>query len=106
MQIDEGLIQELVGRILRATQLRQVILFGSAASGQMTPDSDVDVLMIEDELTGVRQESVRLRLLLGDVGLPVDVFAMTKERFEETKNVIGGLAYPAHKYGRVIHEAS
>ena len=81
MRIDEGLIGEIGKAYLRATQW-QVILFGSAASGQMTPDSDVDVLVIEDELTGVRQESVRLRLSLGDMGLPMDVFAMTKERFE------------------------
>jgi hypothetical protein len=36
----------------------------------------------------------------------VDVFAMTHERFEETKGVIGGLAYPANKYGRVIYETT
>lgn len=38
--------------------------------------------------------------------IPVDVFAMTSERFEETKEVIGGLAYPANKYGKVIYEAA
>jgi hypothetical protein len=27
-------------------------------------------------------------------------------RFEETKDVIGGIAYPAHKYGRVTYEAA
>lgn len=27
-------------------------------------------------------------------------------RFEETKSVIGGLAYPANKYGKVIYEAT
>jgi len=26
--------------------------------------------------------------------------------FEETKNVVGGIAYPANKHGRVIHEAA
>jgi hypothetical protein len=43
---------------------------------------------------------------LGDLGIPVDVFAMTPERFEETKGVIGGLAYPANKFGKVIYEAT
>ena len=36
---------------------------------------------------------------LGDIGYPVDVIVMATERFEETKGVIGGVAYPAHKYG-------
>jgi hypothetical protein len=31
---------------------------------------------------------------------------MAPERFEETKYVIGGLAYPANKYGKVIYEAA
>ena len=30
---------------------------------------------------------------------------MATERFEETKHVIGGIAYPANKYGKVIYEA-
>jgi hypothetical protein len=29
---------------------------------------------------------------------------MGEQEFEETKNVIGGLAYPAHKYGVVLCE--
>jgi hypothetical protein len=31
---------------------------------------------------------------------------MATERFEKTKEIIGGLAYPANKYGRVIYEAA
>ena len=31
---------------------------------------------------------------------------MATECFEETKSVIGGLAYPANKYGRVIYDAA
>ena len=29
---------------------------------------------------------------------------MGEEEFEETKNVIGGLAYPANKYGTILYE--
>jgi len=31
---------------------------------------------------------------------------MRSERFEETRNIIGGIAYPANKYGKVIYEAA
>jgi hypothetical protein len=31
---------------------------------------------------------------------------MAVERFEESKNVVGGNAYPANKYGKVIYEAA
>jgi len=30
---------------------------------------------------------------------------MPLARYDETKDVIGGIAYPAHKYGRVLYEA-
>ena len=53
-----------------------------------------------------REENVRLRKALSGIGLPVDIFTMTSERFHETKDVIGGLAYPANKYGKVIYEES
>ena len=72
----------------------------------MTADSDIDLLVIEPMAENTRHESVRIRRALGDIGYPVDVIVMATERFEETKCVIGGGAYPAHKSGRVLYEAS
>ena len=104
--IDQNLLKTIVDRILSATQPERIILFGSAATGTMTRDSDLDLLVIGDGFTDNREENRRLRRILGDIGMPVDIFAMTPERFEETKSVIGGLAYPANKYGKVIYEAA
>jgi hypothetical protein len=53
-----------------------------------------------------RDEIRRLRQSLGDLEYLVDVWVMGEEEFEETRNVIGGLAYPAHKYGLVLYENS
>ncbi len=100
------MIQEIVRRILGLTSPRRIILFGSAASGRMTRDSDLDLLVLADDPGDTRKNSVRLRQALGGLGVPVDVVVMAPARFEETKEVIGGIAYPAHKYGKVIYEAS
>ncbi len=41
------------------------------------------------------------------MGYPLDVIVIASERdFEETKGIIGGIAYPAHRYGRVLYEAA
>ncbi len=104
--IDQNLLKTIVDRILSAAQPERIILFGSAATGTMTRDSDLDLLVVGDCFTDNREENRRLRRTLGDIGMPVDIFAMTPERFEETKSVIGGLAYPANKYGKVIYEAT
>ena len=106
MTIDNTLLQRVIERLLAAAKPERVILFGSAATGAMGPDSDLDLLVIEPGVTSAREENIRLRAALGDLGIPIDVFAMTPERFEETKRVFGGLAYPANKYGRVIYEAA
>jgi uncharacterized protein len=100
------LVKKVIDRILTVAKPERIILFGSAAAGSMTRDSDLDLLVIEHGFASQREESVRLREALGDLDVPVDIFAMTPERFEETKGVIGGLAYPANKYGKVIYEAT
>ncbi|RKY69990.1 MAG: nucleotidyltransferase domain-containing protein, partial [Candidatus Latescibacterota bacterium] len=38
--------------------------------------------------------------------IPLQIFFMSSEEFEETKDVVGGLAYPAHHWGMVLYENS
>ena len=106
MGVDETLLNEVVRRVLTVARPDRIILFGSAATGQMTEDSDIALLVVEPEPANTRDRSVRIRRALGDVEYPVDVIVMSSERFEETKNIIGGIAYPAQKYGRVLYEAA
>ncbi len=106
MGIDEQTIQQIVQRILRVARPDRIILFGSAATGGMTPDSDIDLLVVEPAPGSTRQESVRLRRQLADLGHAFDVIVVSTAWFEESKGVIGGIVYPAHKYGKVIYEAA
>ena len=106
MGIADSVKTEIVRRILGVATPARIILFGSGATGTMTPDSDIDLLIVEDVPTNRIRESVRLRRVLDDLGWPVDVLVMDKARFEETKNVFGGIAYPANKYGQVLYEAT
>lgn len=104
--IDKALVDEIVRRIVRAAKPERIILFGSAATGKMTGDSDIDVLILETEPGDVRAEGVRLGDALRGLGFGLDAIVMSTERFEESKGVIGGIAYPANKYGIVIYEAA
>lgn len=106
MGIDEQTIREIVRRILSAAKPDKIILFGSAAGGGMTRDSDIDLLVVEPAPGDRRKESVRLSRELSGLGFPFDVIVISTEWFEESKNVIGGIAYPANKYGKVIYEAA
>ena len=106
MGIDDELIQEIVQRVLTVSRPERVILFGSAVSGQLTPDSDVDLLIVEPNPDDRREESVRIHNVLRGLGYPFDIIVISSEWFEESKEVIGGIAYPANKYGKVIYAAA
>ena len=106
MAISQALVSEIVKRILGVAGPQRIILFGSAATEHMSKDSDIDLLVLESSPRDTRKESVRVRQAVRGLGYPFDIIVMAAERFEESKNVIGGIAYPANKYGRVIYEAA
>lgn len=105
-RVDEALLREVAARILTVARPDRVILFGSAAIGEMTRESDIDLLILESDPGEPREAALRIRSTLGGLGVPFDVIVLSTERFEETKDVIGGIAYPAHKYGRIIYEVA
>jgi predicted nucleotidyltransferase len=106
MTIDDSLVNEIVSRVLSVADAEKIIIFGSAVKGEMTRDSDIDLLVLESAPENSREESVRIGDALRGLGVPIDVLVMSRQRFEETHNVIGGIAYPAHREGRVIFEAA
>ncbi len=106
MGIDESLVQEIVRRIRSVAAPDKIVLFGSAAAGTMTRDSDIDLLVVEADPGDPREEYVRIRRALGRLGYPFDVILISTQWFEESKHVFGGIAYPADKYGRVIYAAA
>jgi len=106
MGIDENTIRDIVRRILSVAKPDKIILFGSAVAGKMTRDSDIDLLIVEPEIPDRRAEYVRVRRALSDIRFPFDILFITTQWFEDSKNVIGGIAYPANKYGKVIYDAA
>jgi predicted nucleotidyltransferase len=106
MGVDDSLLYEVVRRVLTVARPDRIILFGSAVTGQMTKDSDLDLLVVEPEPANTRDRSVTIRRALGDMRYPVDVVVISSAHFEETKNIIGGIAYPANKYGQILYEAA
>lgn len=98
MGVDDSLVQEIVRRLLNVILPDRIILFGSAATGIMTRDSDVDLLIVSPSPVNTIEEHVRLRQALRGLGFPFDVFIIATEKFEESKNVFGGITYSAHKW--------
>ena len=105
---DGTVLDRLRERIIHAfgARVRRVILFGSRARGDALPESDYDVLVVFTEL--VPEEWQRTVLNLYDafrgIGVVVEPHPMSELEFEETKGVIGGLAYLAATEGVILYE--
>lgn len=72
-------IKELLVRLRRGLEhlygdrLAGVYLFGSFARGEATPESDVDILVVLDEVTDYGQEIERTGHLVSELSLAYDV---------------------------------
>ncbi len=45
--VKPSILRDIIRRVVEAAHPDKIILFGSAARGQMGPDSDVDLLVIK-----------------------------------------------------------
>jgi predicted nucleotidyltransferase len=102
--IDKRLLQEIVRRIVEVAKPEKIILFGSAAQGEMGPDSDLDILVIKS--CKHRRETARaIRRKLIGIGIAKDVIVATPEDIELYKDSIGLIYHPGLTEGKVIYAA-
>lgn len=101
--LDPSILDDIIRRIVEAAQPEKIILFGSAARGDMNRHSDVDLLVIKEgvhrrDLTGRIYES------LYGVGAAVDVVVATPADVERYKDSHALVIKPALQEGKVVYE--
>ncbi|MEJ2746869.1 MAG: nucleotidyltransferase domain-containing protein [Anaerolineae bacterium] len=69
-------------------------IFGSAVRGDLTPDSDIDVLVVMREGVHRRKTAQLLYQKITGLGVPFDILVATPNDLERHKNNIG-LIYQA-----------
>lgn len=97
------LYQDITRRIVAAANPVKVILFGSQARGTAHPGSDLDLLVIERDPVSARQEAIRLRQLLRDLEIPVDIIVVGESFAERYGDIPGSVLYPALREGKVLY---
>jgi predicted nucleotidyltransferase len=98
-------LDEIKRRIAEDFKPQKIILFGSYATGTPTEDSDLDLLIIKDSDLPARIQNRKVRKMLSDLRIPVDVIVRTAKEFETYKDIIGTIIYPANKFGKVLYES-
>ena len=91
-------------RILAVSQPEKIILFGSFARGDYGPDSDLDLLVILENVDSPRAESNRLRRAMRGLLAPVDILVATPEQIQRHRHTIGFIYRTALDEGKVIYE--
>lgn len=100
---DEALLTEITRRIVAVSDPQQIILFGSRARGEAGPDSDLDLLVIKDEVTSPRAEAARIYRALAGLSTPVDVVVARSDYVRRHRDIIGTVVRPALREGRVLY---
>jgi predicted nucleotidyltransferase len=104
-EVNPEVLREIVRRIVTVAQPERIILFGSAARGALTADSDVDVLVVKANVHR-RKLAQAIYLNLIGVGRAVDVVVATPEDLEQYRDTPGLIIAPALRDGKVIYERS
>lgn len=101
-------LSSAVDRIVAAVQPLCIILFGSRANGDARPDSDVDLLVIENGSFNTRHsrmnEISRIRLALSGFNYPADILLRTTEEIEYWRDSINNIVGRALRSGRILYE--
>lgn len=72
-----------IEKLIREVNPEKIILFGSYAYGNPTPDSDVDLLVVWDTEKPRRERIVTVSLLLYPRLFPLDIIVKTPGELEE-----------------------
>jgi uncharacterized protein len=99
----QDLLDDLVRRIVAAVQPERIVLFGSAATGRLGPNSDLDVLVIKSGQYRRLDVLHEIRRSLRGFGWPVDLIVATPEEVDRYKESFSLVYHAALKEGRELY---
>ena len=105
MTLEQAILDDIIDRVVEAARPEKIILFGSAARGEMGPNSDVDLLIIRQGGHSRRLVGQIYRMLHG-VGAAVDAVMVSPADVERYKDSHALIIKPALAEGRVVYDAS
>ena len=103
--LDQQTLDDIIQRIVEVAQPEKIILFGSAARGDMNRHSDVDLLIIKEGADALELMG-DIYMNLDGVGAAVDAVVVTPDDVERYKDSHAVIVKPALQEGRVVYEAS
>ncbi len=107
----ESVLNSIVSSLL-SLPIRKVLLFGSYAKGQVTPDSDIDLLVVLEDYDDPgtydewQQKKLIVRRVLREINnkFAIDLLVYTIPQYEKVKNNMNSFQREIHETGKVLYE--
>jgi predicted nucleotidyltransferase len=98
-------LREIINRINDVAHPERIIMFGSAARGEMDQDSDIDLLVIKGG--EYNQNKLTKEIYINMIGIEqsVDVILATPEQVEKYKDINYLIIAPALKEAQEVYHA-
>lgn len=100
----DDIISAMVDRIVVQFQPTSIMLFGSRARGDAKESSDVDLLVVMNDVADRRKSAIAIRRSLRDLPISKDIVVVTPEDIFRLKHVVGTIIHDAFRDGRLIYE--
>ena len=104
-RLSEATLQDIIRRIVDIAQLERIILFGSAARGEMGPHSEVDVLVVKGGDYKPSQVVGDIYMGLFGIRQAVDVLVVTPEQLAQYRDRHCLVIAPALREGKEVYRA-
>lgn len=100
---DELLLTMLLDRLGQEFDIQKVVLFGSRAGANFSPESDWDVLVVTNSDLPFLQRQKLAMHKMGRRDFALDLLVFTPEEFQEGCELNGSALYWANQEGRVLY---
>ena len=101
---NQVIVDTMVERIVARFQPARILLFGSRARGTDNRWSDVDLLVVMDEVVDKRRAAVEMSRTLGDLTVSKDIVVTTPDEIARRGNIVGSVLRAALREGKVVYE--
>jgi predicted nucleotidyltransferase len=105
MTVDQETLDEIVRRIVEVAHPEKIILFGSAATGRMGPNSDLDLLVIMPDGIHRRRMAQAIYANLKGIGLAKGIVVATVSDIRDYGHNSSLVLCPALREGKELYRA-
>ncbi|MDO6353825.1 nucleotidyltransferase domain-containing protein [Caloramator sp. CAR-1] len=102
--MDNEIINLIKEKLITNINPKAIILFGSVARNEGNENSDIDLLVVWDDIeTNVAKRRIKLRKIIGFIDKPLDILTCSSKELEEALKENNSFTSRIIKEGKIIY---